>query len=115
MPTIQQVIDYLVEQARANKPVTYSQLCHHFGIPAPQGDFANHPLRDIFDTIDQEDARQNRPFLTTLVYAANLNMPGQGYFGAQANYAGKNVPNNNEGKLKFWAEELAALDRYWHK
>ena len=75
--------DFLVERAKLSRdeaPIFYNDLANKFGLPPVDKFWATHPLCQMFDTLDREDASNKRPFRTALVVSRERGIPGQGFF-----------------------------------
>ena len=57
-------------------PIFYGDLAAHFKFPSITEAWHTHPLCSIFEELDIEDAKRNRPFRTVLVVSQELAFPG---------------------------------------
>ncbi|WP_295539884.1 hypothetical protein [uncultured Thiohalocapsa sp.] len=99
---------------KARRTAYYAEVVKRFGLPALDGAWASHPLSEIFDVLDREDAAAPRPYRTAVVIAQDTNRPGNGFFEALQRY--KNIPDPGtlEGRDSVWIAELnAAYDFLW--
>lgn len=112
MPT---VLDVLKEVAKSKNLITYKELAHKLNISSNFTPWNQHPFCDIFDQLDQEDARMSRPMITSLAVNSKKTGPGGGYFRALELYTGiKSL--NTESKLINWASQVKAVYEYdWSK
>jgi hypothetical protein len=104
---------FLESQLKAKRVTNYGVVAAQFGLPEFDGAWAAHPLSDIFEVLDQEDALSNRPFRTSVVIAANSNAPGPGLFEAMARLKGVPDPKTSDARERLWLAELNAA--YAHK
>lgn len=108
MPT---VFEVLKEVAKSKTLITYKDLAYQLNMSTNFIPWTEHPLCDIFDQLDQEDARQSRPMITSLAVNSKKTGPGGGYFRALERYKGiKSL--NSESKLLNWANEVKAVYEY---
>ena len=103
----------LEELASANKTITYAKLAEMHGLPAHRGDWRGHPLSQIFEILDQADARNSRPFRTALVVSAAGNRPGAGFFEALERLRNIVDPVTDGGRDAVWMAELNSLFKYY--
>lgn len=106
--------DFLELQCKAKKVVTYQEVVNAFpDLPHLQGDWNNHPLCGIFETLDQKDARMKRPFRTSVVVKADKQnqMPGSGFFEALERL-NKISCKNNQARQAAWITELNAAHNF---
>lgn len=105
----------LLETIAKNRDViNYGRIVEQFGLPPLDGAWAAHPLSNIFEVLDQQDAAANRPFRTSVVVAAETNRPGNGYF--EALHRLKNIPDPRTAVARdaLWSGELqAAYNHQW--
>ncbi|HOW75102.1 MAG TPA: hypothetical protein P5102_09780 [Candidatus Competibacteraceae bacterium] len=109
-PSPQVIGLFLEEQARKRRTVYYSDIVARFGLPPMDGLWLNHPLSEIFDVLDQEDAMSNRPFRSAVVISKERNMPGNGFFEALERLRG--IQTSNEQRLEAFTRELEATFGY---
>ena len=88
---------YLKMVSRRQRTVTYGDLKNKFGLPDFDVPCSQHPLSQIFEILDQQDANAVRPFHTSIVITASGNGPGAGYFEALKRL--KNIPDPCEKKI----------------
>lgn len=120
MVTAAEVGRYLEEVLRRPRKdtVTYTEVAEKFHLGPINGMWSAHPLCQIFDELDQEDARAKRPFRTSVVISKPLNRPGEGFFTALKRYkkddnsAEKNLRVNAEEKFAVWLAELRKAQEY---
>jgi hypothetical protein len=111
-------IGRLLEQlARRRSTTTYGELAERFGFPPMEGTWAAHPLSQVFEFLDQEDAAASRPFRTSVVIRKDRNIPGDGYFESLARLKTKGIPaKSDKAKEKAWLDELKAVYAFeWPK
>lgn len=81
--TTKEVGQYLEEQAKIRKPITYAQVITRFpDLPPLTGAWLSHRLCSIFGELDDEDHLKAHPFRTALVFAKETGRPRQGFFDA---------------------------------
>ena len=102
------VREILVDVARKRGLITYGALVNALGLPLMDGAWAAHPLSKIFETLDQEDAKAQRPFRTTVVVKESDQTPGGGYYEALDRLKGIQARNALR-KLEVFTRELKAL------
>lgn len=103
--------NYLIEIARARKLVDYQTICAAFNFSMELTPWQEHPLCEILDSIDQDDANHNRPFRTALVISKKTKMPGNGFYDALERYKG--IESRNEmSKLENWSQQVEATYQY---
>ena len=101
---------YLTNIARNKKLVTYGELVRAFNLPSLSSKWHLHPLCKLFDEIDRADAKNNRPFKTSIVVNESNNV-GAGFFTAYTNY--KKIPLVTAlEKMKAWSDEVKAVHAY---
>ena len=112
MVTAAEVGRYLEEVLRRPRKdtVTYTEVAEKFHLGPINGMWSAHPLCQIFDELDQEDARARRPFRTSVVISKSLNQPGEGFFTAWQMYNEVNI--TAEEKLTVWLAELRKAQEY---
>ena len=107
---------YLEELARGSRTTTYSELAERFGLPAMEGTWNSHPLCQVFDALDQEDANAGRPLRTAVVIRKDMNMPDSGYFESRTKYKGGAPITTDKERLKAWLSDLSDVFNYkWPK
>lgn len=95
-------------------PIFYNDLAAHFGLPPVDKFWASHPLCRIFDTLDREDAANDRPFRTALVVSRERGIPGQGFFNTLCEL--RHLPQNLKDEVKqrlVWTEEFYRLIAFY--
>jgi hypothetical protein len=99
--------------AKRHGTISYGDLATRLGLPPPTGAWSAHPLSSIFETLDQDDAANGRPFRTSVVVHANPeNMrPGNGFFEALERLKGV-ICRNEASKDAAWTAELNAAHRF---
>lgn len=112
MVTAAEVGKYLEEVLRhpRKNTVTYTEVAEEFHLGAIGGVWSAHPLCQIFDELDREDASASRPFRTSAVISLAKNQPGDGFFTALREY--KKLQFNNAQKESVWITELQAAQQY---
>lgn len=103
---------YLELVASRRTVVTYNEVVTKFGLPPLDGAWAAHPLSQLFELLDQQDAIANRPFRTSVVVSKKENAPGPGYYEALCRLKGIADPKNNESRLTIWTQELKDAYKY---
>lgn len=112
MPTSKDVGQFLEQQARARKPVTYGTVVARFPeVGKLTGNWKSHPLCDIFGELDGEDHRNNRPFRTALVFGKESNRPGHGFYSTLERLRGTTILEQEQ--VKVWTKELDAVFEYY--
>jgi hypothetical protein len=110
--TIKQVGQYLEGQAKAAKPVTYSEVIRTFPDLPPLGPhWKSHPLCAIFGDLDNEDRIKQRPFRTALVFAKETGRPGQGFFDTMTNLRHMTILKSEQDSV--WTTELKAVIAFY--
>jgi hypothetical protein len=115
MPVDPNLIGTYLEAALKSKrprPTYYKDVASHFGLPEFDGAFHAHPLSQIFEVLDQQDAIANRPFRTSVVVAVTTNRPGQGFYEALERLKGKPDPKTDDAREQLWLSELNDAYRY---
>ena len=104
---------HLETVAKAGNWITYQDLINSFPVllPALNGAWAAHPLSKIFETLDQQDAQNNRPFRTSVVVNKSTGKPGGGYFEALERLKGIRCLNDT-ARDAAWITELNAAYAY---
>jgi hypothetical protein len=112
MPVDPNLVGNFLEQKIQQRAVTnYGEVALHFGLPEFNGAWAAHPLSEIFEVIDQQDANANRPFRTSIVISATTNSPGAGFYEALVRL--KNIkPVITKMRETVWMQELNAAYNY---
>ena len=110
---------FLEDRARrldGEAPIFYSDLAAHFGLPPVTDAWFTHPLCDMFEQLDQEDERLERPFRTALVISKERSMPGAGFFKTIVRLRGLSHPPRTEhDKMRLYLDELnSLLSHYGH-
>ena len=113
MPSPQLVGQYLEQLATNSQTINYHELVGHFALPPLDGAWSSHPLSEIFDVLDQQDANQNRPFRTSVVITVEGNMPGNGFFETLATLKNIQATNDNQRMTVFTAELNGAFAYTW--
>ena len=108
---------FLEERVRKNGTeglIFYNQLAAHFDLPEVDERWPQHPLAKIFEVLDLNDAKDGRPFRTTLVVGSVGKVSGQGYFNMVATLR-KPRPKltTDMNRLQFFGSELQALADYY--
>ena len=103
---------HLENLAKNGGVTTYGAIVEQFGLPLLDGAWSAHPLSEIFELFDQQDAAANRPFRTSVVIAQELNRPGDGFFEALERL--KNVPDPRTPNARdaLWTAEITAAHNY---
>jgi hypothetical protein len=92
--------------------IFYGDLANRFDLP-PIVTWNLHPLREIFGTLDQEDAAMERPFRTALVVRMDGGMPGPGFFTTLGELRDVIIPNAEQERYELFLGELNNLCEYW--
>ena len=108
---------FLEAIARRKSTTTYSGLAEQLGFPPMEGAWTAHPLSQVFEYLDQQDAATSRPFRTSVVIRKDKNIPGDGYFESLARIKTKGIPAKTDtAKEKVWLDELNAVYAFkWPK
>ncbi|HXM80426.1 MAG TPA: hypothetical protein VN929_00700 [Burkholderiales bacterium] len=108
---------FLEELARRKTTTTYGELAERFGFPPMEGAWSAHPLSQVFDSLDQQDAAASRPFRTSVVIRRDRNIPGDGYFESLARVKTNGISaKTDRAKEKVWLDELKAAYAFrWPK
>lgn len=108
---------FLEGLARRKSTTTYGELAERFGFPPMEGAWAAHPLSQVFEYLDRQDAAGSRPFRTSVVIRKDRNIPGDGYFESLARIKTNGIPaKTDKAKEKAWLDELNAVYTFkWPK
>lgn len=112
------VAAFLEDRARHHSfddpPVFYGDLAAHFGLPQVSEAWHTHPLCGIFDELDVEDAKRNRPFRTVLVISKEHSIPGPGFYKTVARLRPQRIQLKTDlDKIKFFSDEMTELLKYY--
>ncbi|NCC37001.1 MAG: hypothetical protein EOM24_34080, partial [Chloroflexia bacterium] len=80
---------------------TYGDVVAQFGLIELNVAWKAHPLCNIFEFLDKQDAQAKRPFRTSAVISVANNLPGAGCFEALARLKGIQTHNENE-RTEVW-------------
>ena len=99
---------YLEEKLKVRPYVTttYGEIAKNFGLPDFDGNWGSHPLSQIFEVLDQQDANANRPFRTSIVTGASNNSPGPGLYEALDRLKNIKDPKTANAREAIWLNEL---------
>ena len=103
---------FLVGILKRKQTTNYSAVAAQFGLPEFDGAWGAHPLSEIFEVLDQQDANANRPFRTSVVITVSNNSPGKGLFEALSRLKGIPDPNTPRARERLWLDELNAAYAY---
>ncbi|MHA3048123.1 hypothetical protein [Acinetobacter sp. ANC 4639] len=106
------VSEQLEKAIKSKKTMTYTEIVNHFGLPPLDGHWKSHPLCSLFELIDQEDAKEKRPFKTAIVVSSKEQKPGTGLFEALERLKKIPDPKTPEARDKIWVAELNAVFKY---
>jgi hypothetical protein len=110
--TIKEIGQFLEEQAKVGRPITYTDVIRKFpDLPPLSAAWRSHPLCSIFGELDDEDNVKHRPFRTALVFAKETGRPGQGFFDAMANLRGKTILKSEWDRV--WTKELNDVIKHY--
>ena len=115
MPVDPNLVGSHLENILKQRPQTtthYGSVAQAFGLPDFDGAWASHPLSEIFEVIDQQDAVANRPFRTSVVILKNQNCPGPGFFEAMRRLKGAQDPVTENARERMWLSELTDAYAY---
>ena len=105
-----QVGSFLEERARrlgGNASICYGELAAQLSLPAVTDAWFTHPLCNIFEQMDVEDAKLGRPLRTVLVFSRERNMPGEGFFKTYLQlHPHVRPPKTGPEKMKLYIDEL---------
>ncbi|MBL7189357.1 MAG: hypothetical protein ISS70_23760 [Phycisphaerae bacterium] len=104
--------EQLESVAKRGAQIYYSQLVEQFGLPPLDGAWSSHPLAEIFEVLDQQDATANRPFRTSVVVAVETNRPGNGLYEALERLKGVPDPGTPSAREAIWIREMQAAHDY---
>lgn len=116
--TSQMVAAFLEERARNRPfneaPIFYGDLAAHFELPPVSEAWQTHPLCEIFDELDVDDAKKSRPFRTVLVVSKAHSIPGPGFYKTVARLRpqGNRIRTEPE-KMQFFSDEMTRLLKYY--
>ncbi len=103
---------YLQNMAKRQRTVYYNDLVQKYALSALDGIWSSHPLSQIFEVLDQQDADANRPFRSSLVVSKDKHRPGKGFFEALERMKGIADPKTEEARDKLHIHELNAAFAY---
>lgn len=98
--------------AKKGGTTSYGELVREFHLPPLDGAWTAHPLAQIFEVIDREDAAAKRPFRTSVVVGQSSDMPGAGFFEALERLKGVSDPRSPDARLAVWTSEVNAAHAY---
>lgn len=101
-----------VLKARPQQTTNYRTVAQAFGLPDFTGEWDSHPLSQIFEVLDQQDALAGRPFRTSAVIAVIKNAPGPGFYSAMQRLKGVPDPVTTAARERLWLSELRAAHAY---
>jgi hypothetical protein len=99
-------------KARPQRTTNYGAIAQAFGLRDFDGAWASHPLSEIFEVLDRQDAKANRPFRTSVVIGINSNAPGPGLYEAMQRLKGISDPVTKNAREQLWISELNAAYAY---
>ena len=104
---------YLETVAKSHSLITYQELINAFPklLPCLDGAWSAHPLSGIFETLDQDDVLNKRPFRTSVVVSKATREPGGGSFKALQRLKGITCLNA-AARQAAWIAELNAAHAY---
>lgn len=113
-----QVAAFLENRARKSNfddaPIFYGELVARFGLPLITEAWSLHPLCDIFEELDVEDAKRGRPFRTVLVVSQEHSIPGPGFFKMVARLCPQHPQLKTDlDKMRFFNAELKKLLKHY--
>lgn len=112
-PVSPNAIGALLESvAKGKGQIHYSRIVEQFGLPSLDGAWNSHPLSQIFEVLDRQDAAAGRPFRTSVVVSIDSNRPGNGFYEALQRL--KNIPDPRTPAARdiVWAREMQAAHSY---
>ena len=113
-----QVGAFLEERVRrlgGSAPIFYGDLAAHLSLPPVTDAWSAHPLCGIFEQLDVDDARLDRPFRTALVISRERSMPGEGFFQTYLRlHPNIRPPKTDHDKMRLYLDELnRVLSHSW--
>jgi alkylated DNA nucleotide flippase Atl1 len=105
------IYEALKQVARAGGLICYSEIAHLAGVDLNTGR-GRREMGRILAEICQNEVRQGRPMLGSVVVRKDSSMPGEGYFrGAQRldRFHGECAAE----KQAFWTEEVQRVHEHW--
>jgi hypothetical protein len=66
-------------------------------------------LSRILGTIQEEDDKEGKGLLSSLVVGKNSGIPGKGYFENAREVLGRDIPDDEESERAFWVSEIEKL------
>lgn len=103
---------YLESVAKSRGLTSYGELVRKFDLPQLDGAWAAHPLAEIFELIDQQDALAERPFRTSVVVSQTTKVPGAGFYEALERLKGIPDPRSPDARFDLWIIEINAAHAY---
>lgn len=120
MTTTWQDIGRFLEQQLREKGIdavmTYGELLEVFSdIPEFNGAWLSHPLCDMFEQLDVEDASFGRPFRTSVVVSQNDRIPGAGFFKMYLKFRDPKAKIRTDiDRITVHQRELRAVAAHYH-
>jgi hypothetical protein len=116
-PKANRIAEFLESRIRAkgmNGIIYYNQIARQFRMPRVTEAWYRHPLSGIFDEIDNDDHKKDKPFKTAIVISERKKYPGDGFFKMvlKLRYPNKAKFTENE-KMKIYSDELVALEKMY--
>ncbi|WP_157198052.1 hypothetical protein [Methylomonas sp. DH-1] len=93
-------------KARPQRTTNYGAIAQAFSLPDFDGAWSSHPLSEIFEVLDQQDANARRPFRTSVVTGKVSNAPGPGFYEAMQRLKGIPDPVTQSAREQLWISEL---------
>lgn len=105
-------INHKLISEQLEKSITYIKIVNYFGLPSLDANWKSHPLCSLFELIDQEDAKEKRPFRTSIVVNSKEQRPSTGLFEALERLKKIPDPKTPEARDKIWIAELNAVFKH---
>ncbi len=99
----------LIETAKKNSTVSYSEIASILGITSP-GNYMGSEVGKVVEEISIVEALNRRPMLNAVVVTKETGLPGKGFF-ELAMRLGKLAPQDDE--KDFWERELQEVYNTW--
>ncbi|MBL7119246.1 MAG: hypothetical protein ISS53_01020 [Dehalococcoidia bacterium] len=107
----QAVYETLKQVARSGGLICYGEVAPLAGVNLNSGR-GRREMGCLLAEVCQNEAKEGRPLLGSVVVRKDTRVPGEGYFrGAQR--LGKFQGHSDEDRRAFWLQELERVHAYW--
>ncbi len=108
------LLEELVRKLGGNAYIYYGDLAAQLSLPPITDAWFTHPLCNIFEQMDVEDANLGRPLRTVLVISRERKMPGEGFFKTYLQlHPHVRPPKTDLEKMKLYIDELNRVSSYY--